>query len=144
MFHASGRSKLNPAQRRYLWRFLPAMFVYSIVIMVSGNAIGHHRVSGGLLLALSIAPSLPLLCAITAVGLYLYEEKDEYIRMRAVIGSLGGTGLVLATGTIWGFLEQGGVAPHLPAWFVFPLWAVGLGLSQGLCNLRDHWRGGQA
>ncbi|GAA0666573.1 hypothetical protein FHT00_000016 [Sphingomonas insulae] len=142
MFVATGRSKLNAAQRRYLRRFLPAMLVYSVVIMVSGNAIGHHRVSGGLLIALSIAPALPLLCAIAAVGLYLHEETDEYIRMRAVIGSLGGTGLVLATGTIWGFLEQGGVLPHLPAWFVFPLWAVGLGLSQWVCNLRDRWSGG--
>ena len=144
MFTRRRGQKLNAAQRLYMRRFLPAMLVYSIVVMVTGSAIGHHRVSGGLLIALSVAPALPLLFAIATVGLYLAEEKDEYIRMRAVIGSLGGTGLVLASGTIWGFLEQGGVVPHIPAWFVFPLWAIGLGLSQGVCNLRDYWSGRDA
>lgn len=140
MFATKRGERMNSAQRRYLWRFLPAMLVYSLVVPVSSSLIDGHRITGATLVALSIAPALPLLVAIAAVGLYLIEETDEYIRMRAIIGALGGTGLVLATGTVWGFLEQGGVVPHIPAWFVFPLWAIGLGLSQGLCGLVDRRR----
>ncbi|MBB4154945.1 hypothetical protein GGQ80_002861 [Sphingomonas jinjuensis] len=139
MFTSKRGEKMNGAQRRYMWRFLPAMVVYSLVIPVSSSLIDGHRVDGVTLIALSIAPALPLLVAIAAVGLYLIEETDEYVRMRAIIGALGGTGLVLAFGTVWGFLEQGGVVAHIPAWFVFPLWAIGLGLSQGLCGLINRW-----
>ncbi len=141
MFSWRSEQRLNPAQRRYLRRFLPAMTVYSVVVIAAGNAIGRHQVQGLALVALSILPALPLLVAIAAVGLYLTEETDEYIRTRAMIGSLGGTGLVLAVGTVWGFLEQGRVVPHVAAWFVFPLWAIGLGITQGVLALRDRLAG---
>jgi hypothetical protein len=132
----------NPAQRRYLWRFLPAMAAYMVVLIAAERVIDSARPTGVALALLSVAPALPLVAAIAAIGLYLHEERDEWVRARAAAASLGATGLLLALATVWGFLEQGGVVAHVPAWAAFPLWAIGLGLSQGVLALADRRAGG--
>ncbi|WP_157084774.1 hypothetical protein [Sphingomonas pituitosa] len=134
---------MNAAQRRYMWRFLPAMGVYSVVIVGSGLASRWWHPEGFGLFALALAPALPLLAAIAAIGLYLVEEKDEYLRSRNAIAAIGGLGILLAFTTVWGFLEEGGVVGRFPLWGAFPLWAAGLGVCQGLVHLRDG-SGGEA
>ncbi|WP_448663401.1 hypothetical protein ACG3SL_01645 [Sphingomonas sp. CJ20] len=135
---------MNAAQRRYMWRFLPAMGVYSVVIVGSSFAMRAWHPEGALLLLVSLAPALPLLAAIAAIGLYLTEEKDEFIRSRNATAALGALGLLLAVATVWGFLEEGGVVGHLPLWVAFPFWAFGLGVSQGVLALRDLLAGRRA
>jgi hypothetical protein len=60
----------------------------------------------------------------------LVEEKDEYLRSRHVHHALVATGVTLSLATVWGFLEQFNVVPHVAAYWVFPAWAMSLGLSQ--------------
>jgi hypothetical protein len=81
-------------------------------------------------LFVAILPALPLLGSIWTIGRYLAEEEDEYVRMLAVRSSLFATGATLALATIWGFLEQVGLAPHFPVSFIFAIWCAGLGLGQ--------------
>ncbi|MET3710739.1 hypothetical protein ABIC65_001419 [Sphingomonas trueperi] len=129
---------MNAAQRRYMWRFLPAMGVYSVVLVACKVAAQAWHPDGTLLFVLALAPALPLLAAIAAIGLYLIEEKDEYLRSRNAIAAIGGLGILLAFTTVWGFLEEGGVVGRFPLWGAFPLWAAGLGLCQGLVYRRDR------
>ena len=125
----------NPAQRRYTRRFLTAMSLYVVALLVTKHAVVAAAPQGALLVALSILPALPLLASIWVMGLYLREEQDEYVRAQTVRGMTMATGLLLAICTSWGFLEEGRVLPHVPAWTAFPVWAVCLGVAQGWCAL---------
>ena len=129
----------NPAQRRYGWRFGSAMTLYAVALWGAKMAIAAIAPQGVALAALSVLPALPLLAAIAIMGLYLTEEQDEYLRAQTVRGMLLATGMVLAACTVWGFLEEGGVAVHAPVWTAFPLWAICLGLAQGYCQARAWW-----
>ena len=80
--------------------------------------------------AIAVAPSLPVVGMIWSMARLLVEESDEYLRSRHIHHSLVATGIVLTLATVWGFLEQFNVVPHIPAYWVFPAWAIGLGISQ--------------
>lgn len=116
--------------RRYLWRFMPAMGLYVIVLFVSLRLYRAYDLAEPLLWLVAVAPALPLIAAIGAIGLYLKEEDDEFQRALAVASYVLATGLMLAIATVWGFLEQFGLAPHVPAWAAFPLLALCLVPSQ--------------
>ena len=47
------------------------------------------------------------------------------------------TGLALAVCTVWGFLDQFEVVPHLPLWAAFLIWACCLVPAQFLLQRRD-------
>jgi hypothetical protein len=59
-----------------------------------------------------------------AKAFYLVEEADEFRRAIYVQSMLWGLGFVLALTTLWGFLELLAGAPHIAAWWVFPIYAV--------------------
>lgn len=128
----------NPAQRRYTVRFLTAMTGYVVALLTANYVMAHHHPQGVPLFLLSLLPALPLLVAIAVMGIYLREEQDEYIRAQIVRGIVLATGMTLAACTVWGFLEEGGIAPHQPAWIVFPVWAVALGIARGICALGER------
>ena len=58
--------------------------------------------------------------------------------LRQTSAALIGLALVLLAGTLWGFLETFGIAPHVPAWWVVPVWAIGLGLGQMIMTSADR------
>ena len=64
-----------------------------------------------------------------AIGRLLVEEQDEYIRMLLVRQTLVATGFTLSLVTIWGFLENFRLVPHVDAFYVAVLWFVGLGVN---------------
>ena len=48
-----------------------------------------------------------------------------------VIVGAGPTGLTLAITSVWGILELfSPEIPHMPVFFVFPMWCVGLAIGQ--------------
>lgn len=144
MFSLSGDRRHNPAQRRYLRRFFPAMGGYVLLLMLSTWAIRVHAPTGLPLFVLSLLPALPLVAAIGVMGLYLVEERDEFIRSRLVTAMIGGLGVMLAITTVWGFLENGGAVAHFPTYLAFPLWCVCFGAWQCATRLRDRAHGDAA
>lgn len=113
-------------QRRYVARFLPAMMVYTIVFLAALNYAQSAHPRGVLAWAVALAPAVPLLFAIRAVGLLVKEEDDEYTRAQTVSSYIWATNFTLTVCTIWGFLALFRLVPHLDLWIVFPIWAVGL------------------
>jgi len=85
---------------------------------------------------LSIQPVSALVAAIVIMGLYLREETDEFERAVQVESALWATGGMLAIATVWGFLETFRLAPYVPTWAVFPLWALLLGPAQIIARWR--------
>lgn len=129
----------NPAQRRYLLRFMPLMVSYALILIGVSAAQRHGTIGGATVGLLSVLPAIPLVGVIIVMGLYLREERDEFIRDRLVTAMLGGTGLLLAATTIWGFLENNGVVGHPPTFLAFPFWCGAMGISQCAMALHDRF-----
>lgn len=142
MFNTNQR--LNPAQRRYIRRFMPTMAMYVVTLFACVWWMHYAEPQGALLVLLSVLPSLPILGVIVVMGLYLAEERDEFIRTRLVTAMVGGIGITLAVTSVWGFLENGGVVPHFMTMLAFPLWCGSFGLVQCAMGLRDRLAGGGA
>lgn len=126
------------AGRRYLRRFWPTMTAYVVAIFFAAWAIKTWQPTGLALVALSILPALPIIAILGVIALYLMEETDEYLRGRVVTAMVAGLGLMLAVATAWGFLEEGGVVPHVPAYWAFILWCMFWGLAQCAMSVRDR------
>lgn len=129
---------MNPAGRRYLRRFAPTMTAYVVLLMLSNRAIASWHPTGAALVALALLPALAIIGVIVVIGLYLTEERDEYLRQRIVTAMLIGLGFMLSVTTAWGFLEQAGVVPHLPSYCAFILWCAGWGGAQAVASLRER------
>ena len=128
---------VTTAVRRYNRRFLTASLLYMVAMIGAGSATNYVPDGSVLLWGLAILPMLPAFGMIWAIMLYLAEEQDEYQRHRAMNASMVGLAFVLVLGTGWGFLETFSLVPHVWAWWVFPAWAMGLGVGMAWPELRD-------
>lgn len=126
----SNARTLSPAARRYMKRFIPSMLLYVVVLAGSLWGIGALKPQGPLLWALAVAPALPILMVIAVMGLFLIEETDELPRLVTAQSMLWGIGITLAVATVWGFLENADLVPHLSSFLMFPLFCAAMGLAQ--------------
>ena len=120
----------NPAQRRFFIRFVVAAVVlYPIctILAVWGLLRGHPN--GILTYLLGVFPTLPIIWALVATGLYLAEEKDEFLRNVQVQSLLGGIGVTLVVATMWGFLENFAHVRHMDLLWVWPIFWFSSALS---------------
>lgn len=131
-------SKLPPATRRYMRRFIPTMIAYVVALLSANWAMAAWQPTGAALIALSALPALPILVLLWVFGRLIVETTDEYLRQSMITAMLGGLGLLLAVSTVWGFMEQGGLLPHLPAYWAFVLWCAGWGLTQCILSIRER------
>jgi len=86
---------------------------------------------------LAVAVAAPIIFIIRAMALLLKEETDEYLRMRLIEQSLFATGFLLTAGTLYGFLNVFELAPRIDAYWVVPVWALGLGVAR--LFRKDTW-----
>jgi hypothetical protein len=130
------RHPLNPAQKRYIRRFMLTMAAYMVLILGASYAFAHFHIAGLAAYALAIAPGIPLLGVIAVIGLYLAEEKDEFERSVLVEAMLWGIGFTLALCSVWGLLEVYAGAPRLWVFLVGPIFCGAYGLAAPLIRLR--------
>ncbi|RDE05783.1 hypothetical protein [Sphingomonas aracearum] len=136
-----GENNSTPAGRAYLRRFWPTMISYVVALFGATWALRHFHPTGAALVVLSVLPAVPVIAIIGVMGLYIVEERDEYLRQRVVSGMLVGIAVSLSVMTAWGFMEEAGVLPHLPGYFAFVLWCAGWGIGQCLLGLRERHAG---
>lgn len=129
-------TKPSTAARRYLRRFFPAMTAYVVVLFASLWFIENHNPKGPLLWLLGVAPAIPVMGVIAAMGLYLVEETDEFQRAILVQSMLWGIGITLSLSTAWGFLENVGALPHFPLYLIFAVFCGAFGLAQPFIRRR--------
>ena len=129
-------SDMSPARRRYLVRMFPLMAIYVALILGMAWMIKHAPPPGIWRYVAAAVPAVPLIAIIAAFGVYITEITDEFRRMVVVYSMLWALGLVLAFSTVWGFLETLADAPHLPMWWIFPIYCVAQGLAQPLIARR--------
>ena len=124
------KCRSNAAIIRYTRRMLAASFGYVLGLGIAVALFNSVTLPPAAVLAIALLPTLPTFVMIWAMARYLIEETDEYLRHRSVQAALISLGLMLAVGIFWGFLETFELVPHVPSWWVLPVWAVGLGVAQ--------------
>lgn len=122
-------SSFTPATRRYNVRVIVLSLMYAVVLIGAVYAFRHHMVAGPAAWIVGALPALPIIGVFAAIGLYLVEENDEYIRMMTARQTLWASGFMLSLATLWGFLESFDLVPHIPAYYAAVLWFAGLGLG---------------
>jgi hypothetical protein len=132
---AVSNSAYTPALRNYNRRSLIWSFAYVASLFAAISIDKAYDPSGIAAVLVAVLPALPVLYFIWALGRYLTEEQDEYIRMQQVRAALIATAILLGVGTVWGFLDTFGLVPGVPGWAVVPVWAIGLGIGN-LINMR--------
>jgi hypothetical protein len=128
-------SRFNPAQRRYNRTVLLLSAAYALILFASISYFKTSAPTGLPAYAAAILPALPIIGIFFAMGRYLLEEQDEYVRMLVVRQSLWATGFALTVATIWGFLESFDLVGHADAYYVAVLWFGGLGLGSCMNKL---------
>jgi uncharacterized membrane protein len=116
----------SPAMHRYNRRVLTWSFAYVVLLVGAIMANRAWHPGGALAWGIAVLPALPIFFFIWAMGAYLVEESDEYLRQRQIIAALCATGFLLAVATGYGFLETFKLVPHIESWAAVPVWAVGL------------------
>jgi len=129
----------SPATCRYDIRIIALSATYGVLLIGATWLFKHHQVTGPLAWVVAILPALPIVGMFAAIGVYLVEETDEYVRVLMVRQTLWASGFALSIATVWGFLESFGLVGHVAPYCVVILWYAGLGLgglANGLMTLR--------
>ena len=125
----------SQALRAYNKRVIGLSLLYAIFLMAAVCGFSRHLLSGGTAYVAAILPAVPIIGIFAAIGRYLIEEQDEYVRMLMVRQTLWASGFALSAATIWGFLESFDLAGHIDAYYVAVLWFGGLGLGSCMNRL---------
>lgn len=122
------------ALKRYNRTVIGLSLAYMVALFGAEYVLGHGLLTGVAAYALAILPALPIVGIFAAIGRYLVEEQDEYVRMLMVRQTLWASGFALSIATVWGFLESFELVGHVESFYVAVLWFGGLGL--GACMNR--------
>jgi len=98
-------SLMTGVMKHFLWRVLGLTGVYLAAILFASMYFTRHQPVGVALYALSLVPAVPVLVVIVSVGVYLRDEKDEYLRWITVKSLLWASGVTLSAATVASFLD---------------------------------------
>src|SRR5439155_3113071 len=119
----------TPAWKRYNWRVVWLSLLYAAFLLPAVYGFKHQLISGAVAWIVAVLPAMPIIGIFVAIGRYLVEEKDEYVRMLMVRQTLWASGFSLSAATVWGFLESFDLVGHLDGYYAIIAWFFGLGLG---------------
>ena len=79
----------TPALRRYNWRVVWLSLAYAAFLISAVYGFKHQLVPERLKYVVAVLPALPIVGIFVAIGRYLVEEQDEYVRMLMVARHCG-------------------------------------------------------
>ena len=123
----------TPAWKRYNWRVIWLSLLYVAFLLPAVYGFKHQLVPEPFEYLVAILPALPIIGIFAALGRYLVEEQDEYVRMLMVRQILWASGLTLSIATVWGFLDNFGLVGHADGYWLIAIWFAGLGIG-GIVN----------
>ena len=123
----------TPAWKRYNWRVVRLSALYVVFLIGAVYGFKHQLVPGALKYFVAMLPALPIIGIFGAIGRYLIEEQDEYVRMLMVRQTLWASAFALSVATTWGFLDNFGLVGHADGYWIAILCFFGLGLG-GIYN----------
>jgi undecaprenyl pyrophosphate phosphatase UppP len=126
------------ALKRYERRVLSAMGVYAVTLYAASWFVRHQHTQGWALYFWSVLPAIPVMVTMAAMGRYLQEETDEYLRLRTMRALLAGTAALLATLVVGDFLQAFAHAHAFPPFTCFLIFYAAVGIAQMVQTLRDR------
>jgi hypothetical protein len=123
----------SPAWKRYNIRVIWLSLFYVAFLLPAVYGFKHQLVPAWAAYPVAIMPALPIIGIFAALGRYLIEEQDEYVRMLMVRQILWASGFTLSLATVWGFLDNFRLVGHADGYWLIALWFFGLGLG-GIAN----------
>jgi len=126
----------SPALRRWVRSCLIGSALVIVFALASAAAFRLWHLKGLPAYPVAVLPTLPFLWLLTEWGRFLAQEKDEFQRNVRIQSLLGGTGGILATTMIWGYLEDFAHAPRLDPILIFPLFVLFMAVARLLVTLR--------
>ena len=121
------------AWKRYNWRIIWLSLLYAAFLLPAVYGFKHHLIPGSLRYVAAVLPALPIVGLFVALGRYLVEEQDEYVRMLMVRQTLWASGFTLGLATIWGFLDNFGLVGHIDGYWIVVVWYFGMAIG-GIAN----------
>lgn len=118
------QSDMTPAQRAHMRRVLWLLLVYAVVLPPLVWLHATHKIGNGILLAMAIAASLPVLGIFASWGRYVSDERDEYHQSVALRRIAVATNATMGAAIVWGFLQAFGVMPLIETYWVPFVWVV--------------------
>jgi hypothetical protein len=125
---AARQSDLTPAQRAHGRRILWLLLIYALVLPPLIWLRATQHVGSGVLLAMAIAASLPVLGIFASWGRYVSDERDEYHRSLTLGRIAVATNVTMGAAVVWGFLQAFGVMPLIETYWVPFVWVVMQGM----------------
>ena len=119
----------SPAEARYNRRVLVCSAAYGAALLADTYLFKQGGVGGPLATAAALLPAIPIVLIFVAIGRYLAEEQDEYLRMLMTRQVLWASGFALTLATIYGFLQGYSVVAALPPYAIVMAWFLGLGVG---------------
>jgi len=119
----------SAAQRRYVIRMMIAMAGYLATLFLAEYLIDDRGLGGPLAWIVALLPGLCVAAVFWAIGRLLIEEQEEYLRSLLVRQTLVATGFAMVVATIYGFLENYRLVPHIDAFYLAVLFFIGLGVG---------------
>lgn len=117
------------AWRRYNWRVILLTLLYCAFLLPAVYGFKHQLIPHSLAYLVAILPALPIIGIFGAIGRYLVEEQDEYVRMLMVRQILWASAFTLSIATTWGFLDNFGLVGRVDGYWIVIVWYFGLGLG---------------
>jgi hypothetical protein len=125
---AAKQSDMTPAQRAHVRRILWLLLVYALVLPPLVWLRATQHVGDGILLAMAIAASLPVLGIFASWGRYVSDERDEYHRSLTLGRIAIATNVTMGAAVVWGFLQAFGVMPLIETYWVPFVWVIMQGM----------------
>jgi hypothetical protein len=119
---------MKPAAVRNLQRTGAILVTYLAGIFAAKYLIGHG-LTGPLAYGLAVIPGLAMAAIFWVSAKAIAETEDEFMRMLAVRQHLIAAGFTMAVASVWGTLEMFDLVPHVEAFYIVILWALGIFLG---------------
>lgn len=117
------------AWKRYNWRIVWLTLLYGAFLIPAVYGFKDQLVPHSITYIVAVLPALPIIGVFGAIGRYLVEEQDEYVRMLMVRQTLWASAFTLSIATTWGFLDNFGLVGHVEGYWIVCVWYFGLGLG---------------
>lgn len=117
---------MKPAAKRNLVRTGIVVAVYLVGLVLAQHVIVGQGLGGPLAYAVALIPGLATVGMFWSTGKMIVETDDEFMRMLAVRQQLIAVGFAMSVACVWGTLEVFKLVPHVPAFYIMVLWAIGV------------------
>ena len=121
---------MKPAARRNLVRTAIVTAIYVAGLFAAKYLIADVGVSRPLAIGVAMVPGLAVVGFFYSTGKMIVETEDEFMRMLAVRQQLIAAGFAMSAASVWGVLEMFDLVPHVEAFYIMVLWAVGVFVGQ--------------